>query len=42
MEIELTPPAGITGFPVGMPSDEVKEAAAALGRIEVQNDGFAV
>ena len=39
MDIELDPPRGITGFPFGMPADEVKEAAAALGRIQVQDDG---
>jgi hypothetical protein len=42
MEIELSPPTGITGFPFGMPSAEVKEAAAALGGTRVRNDGSAV
>ncbi|HWG24951.1 hypothetical protein [Actinospica sp.] len=41
MEIELSPPTGITGFPFGMPSPEVKEAAAALGSTRVRNDGSA-
>ena len=27
MDIELDPPRGITGFPLGMPAEEVKEAA---------------
>lgn len=39
MDIELNPPQGITGFPLGMPADDVKEAAAALGRISVTNEG---
>lgn len=39
MDIELDPPAGITGFPFGMPAEQVKEAAAALGRVEVQDEG---
>lgn len=39
MDIELDPPRGITGFPFGMPAEEVKEAAAALGRIQVQDEG---
>lgn len=39
MDIELDPPRGITGFPLGMPAEEVKEAAAALGRIQVQDEG---
>lgn len=42
MDIELTPPTGITGFPFGMPAEEVKEAAAALGTTRVRNDGSAV
>ena len=42
MDIELDPPRGITGFPLGMPAEEVKEAAAALGTMRVRNDGSAV
>jgi hypothetical protein len=41
MDIELDPPTGITGFPIGMPAEQVKEAAAALGRTTVRNDGSA-
>ncbi|MCD0484833.1 hypothetical protein LO771_21165 [Streptacidiphilus sp. ASG 303] len=41
MDIELDPPNGITGFPLGMPAEAVKEAAAALGRVKVQDDGSA-
>ncbi len=41
MDIELTPPTGITGFPLGMPAEEVKEVAAALSRIKVQDEGSA-
>ncbi len=41
MEIELDPPRGITGFPIGMPAAEVEQAAAALGRIRVQDEGSA-
>lgn len=41
MDIELDPPRGITGFPIGMPAGEVKEAAAMLGPIKVRNDGSA-
>jgi hypothetical protein len=39
MDIELDPPWGITGFPFGMPAEEAKEAAAALGQIQVQDEG---
>lgn len=39
MDIELDPPRGITGFPIGMPAAEVKDAAAALGEITVRNEG---
>jgi len=39
MNIELDPPRGITGFPFGMPAKQVKEAAAALGEIRVQDEG---
>ncbi|MDH6144903.1 MULTISPECIES: hypothetical protein [Kitasatospora] len=39
MQIELNPPHGITGFPLGMPADALKEAAAALGRIKVTDEG---
>lgn len=39
MHIDLDPPNGITGFPFGMPVDEVKEAAAALGQVRVINEG---
>lgn len=41
MDIELNPPTGITGFPLGMPAEEVKDLAASLGRIEVQDEGSA-
>ncbi|WP_145797622.1 hypothetical protein [Kitasatospora atroaurantiaca] len=41
MDIELDPPHGITGFPLGMPAAAVKEAAAALGTVQVQDDGSA-
>jgi hypothetical protein len=41
MNIELDPPRGITGFPVGMPAAEVKESAARLGEIQVQDEGSA-
>ncbi|WP_030463591.1 hypothetical protein [Kitasatospora sp. NRRL B-11411] len=39
MEIELDPPNGITGFPLGMPAEDVKTAAARLGRVKVSNEG---
>lgn len=39
MHIELDPPNGITGFRFGMPVDELKEAAAELGRISVTDEG---
>ncbi|MEY9858675.1 hypothetical protein ABH935_004290 [Catenulispora sp. GAS73] len=39
MHIELDPPNGITGFRFGMPVEELKEAAAALGDISVSNEG---
>ncbi|WP_055590890.1 hypothetical protein [Peterkaempfera griseoplana] len=38
MDIELNPPDGITGFPLGMPAEAVKAAAAALGEIKVQDE----
>jgi hypothetical protein len=41
MDIELDPPTGITGFPFGMPSDQLKAAAEALGSITVRNEGSA-
>ena len=41
MDIELDPPNGITGFPLGMPAEEVKSAAAGLGRTRVSNEGSA-
>jgi hypothetical protein len=42
MEIELDPPHGITGFPLGMPAEALKEhAAAALGQVKVQDEGSA-
>ncbi|WP_404816544.1 hypothetical protein [Streptomyces thermolineatus] len=41
VDIELDPPNGITGFPLGMPAEAVKAAAARLGRIKVPNDGSA-
>jgi hypothetical protein len=39
MDIELDPPNGITGFPMGMAAQDVKSAAAALGRVKVTNEG---
>jgi hypothetical protein len=39
MLVELDPPNGITGFRFGMPVEELKEAAAALGEINVSNEG---
>jgi hypothetical protein len=39
VDIELDPPHGITGFPLGMPAEEVKSAAARLGRTKVSNEG---
>ncbi|MGW7353124.1 hypothetical protein [Streptomyces sp. NPDC054784] len=39
MDVVLDPPHGITGFSTGMPADEVKAAAAELGRVEVQDEG---
>jgi hypothetical protein len=39
VDIELDPPHGITGFPLGMPAGAVKEAAARLGTVEVQDEG---
>ncbi|MEY9935523.1 hypothetical protein ABH926_010205 [Catenulispora sp. GP43] len=39
MEIELDPPNGITGFPFGMPRDEVRRAAEAIGEVQTLNDG---
>ena len=41
MDIELDPPNGITGFPLGMPSAALKEAASVLGRTRVSNEGSA-
>lgn len=41
MEIELDPPNGITGFPLGMPAEALKTAAAELGRIRVSDEGSA-
>ncbi|GAA2511223.1 hypothetical protein GCM10010406_54440 [Streptomyces thermolineatus] len=41
MDIEPDPPNGITGFPLGMPAEAVKTAAARLGRVKVSNDGSA-
>ncbi|MFD9124448.1 hypothetical protein [Kitasatospora sp. NPDC059571] len=41
MEITLDPPHGITGFPFGMPAGDVRAAAAALGTVEVQDEGSA-
>jgi hypothetical protein len=38
MEIELDPPNGVTGFPLGMSADDVKTAAQDLGRIQVQDE----
>ncbi|MGW7353125.1 hypothetical protein [Streptomyces sp. NPDC054784] len=39
MDIVLDPPNGITGFPTGMPAQEVKAAAAELGKIRVKDEG---
>ncbi len=39
MDIELDPPNGITGFPLGMPAEDVKAAAAQLGQVKVTNEG---
>ncbi|MER8187258.1 hypothetical protein [Kitasatospora sp. NPDC094015] len=39
MDIELDPPNGITGFPLGMPAEDVRTAAARLGRVKVSNEG---
>ena len=39
MHIDLDPPNGITGFAFGMPADEVKKAAGALGRVRVLDEG---
>ncbi|WP_370349215.1 hypothetical protein [Catenulispora sp. EB89] len=41
MLIELDPPTGITGFHFGMPAEEVKQAAAALGEVTVNDEGVA-
>ncbi|GAA1246722.1 hypothetical protein GCM10009665_42080 [Kitasatospora nipponensis] len=41
MDFELTPPNGLTGFPLGAPAQDVKSAAAALGRVTVRNEGSA-
>jgi hypothetical protein len=39
MHIELDPPTGVTGFAFGMPAEEVKQAAAALGDVTVKDEG---
>lgn len=39
MDIELNPPHGITGFPLGMPAADLKTAAAALGETVVTKEG---
>ena len=41
MDIELDPPNGITGFPLGMSAEAVKAAAAELGRVHVRDEGAA-
>ncbi|NUQ97066.1 MAG: hypothetical protein HOY79_11045 [Streptomyces sp.] len=41
MDIELDPPNGITGFPLGMSAEAVKMGVAELGRIKVQDEGSA-
>lgn len=41
MDIELDPPHGITGFPLGLSLEELKSAAATLGRVDVTNEGSA-
>ncbi|MFC8717731.1 hypothetical protein [Kitasatospora sp. NPDC057198] len=41
MDIDLDPPRGITGFPLGMPAAALKEAAAGLGAVKVQDEGSA-
>ncbi|WP_280725980.1 hypothetical protein [Kitasatospora sp. MAA4] len=38
MDIEVNPPTGITGFPLGMPAAALKVAAAALGTVQVQDE----
>ncbi|MFD8588032.1 hypothetical protein ACFV1B_00485 [Streptomyces sp. NPDC059637] len=38
MDIELDPPNGITGFPLGMSAQDVKAAAAQLGEVRVKNE----
>lgn len=39
VDLELDPPTGITGFPLGMPAEEVRTAAARLGEVKVVNEG---
>jgi hypothetical protein len=41
MDLELDPPHGITGYPLGAPADAVRAAAAELGRVDVQDEGSA-
>ena len=41
MEMELDPPNGVTGFEFGMPAEEVKRAAAAIGEVNVRDEGSA-
>lgn len=38
MEIQLDPPNGITGFPLGMSAEAVKAAVGALGEIKVKDE----
>ncbi|PLW72647.1 hypothetical protein GQS52_04615 [Streptomyces sp. SCUT-3] len=41
MDIELDPPNGITGFPLGMPAEAVKASAGRLGELRVHDEGSA-
>ncbi|MFD7667942.1 hypothetical protein [Streptomyces sp. NPDC059788] len=41
MDIELEPPHGITGFPLGTTAQAVKAAAAKWGQVRVQDEGAA-
>ncbi|WP_282203854.1 hypothetical protein [Kitasatospora fiedleri] len=41
MDIDLEPARGITGFPLGMAAEDLKTAAAALGRVKVKDEGLA-
>lgn len=41
MDIELDPPHGITGFPLGAAAERVKAQASEWGRVKVQDNGVA-